>query len=316
MTDADSVPSAPILDPAGHVAQDLNCIGCGYNLRTLHREGLCPECGLPVGRSIEGDRLMYQNPEWIETVARGISWLVTGIILSAVLGTGIHLVLMDNAMRGTRAGSSTDLRMVVRLLVHGVYLIGCWKLTTPEPRTVERETSLTVRQVIRICAVLNLPLIPIAWKVASTIMLVLLFMALGIIVFFTNLCAVFIYLRRLALRLPDESLALQARLVMWGLAISFGISFLLGPITALGLQVFAGSQAGFEMVIWAMGIMRIGLGAGKVVFGLWALVLLLKYRRALTDAAFYARFTLTPGRPSPASPSPAALAGEPPAADN
>jgi MFS family permease len=37
-----------LLDADGRVATDLNCTSCGYNLRTLAKAGLCPECAQPV----------------------------------------------------------------------------------------------------------------------------------------------------------------------------------------------------------------------------------------------------------------------------
>ncbi len=40
------------LDEAGRLALDLNCVTCGYNLRGLDPETICPECGIPVGRSL------------------------------------------------------------------------------------------------------------------------------------------------------------------------------------------------------------------------------------------------------------------------
>lgn len=37
---------------------DLNCLGCGYNLRTLHLDGVCPECGRKVAWSLDGHRMI------------------------------------------------------------------------------------------------------------------------------------------------------------------------------------------------------------------------------------------------------------------
>jgi MFS family permease len=40
------------LDPEGRVADDLRCVSCGYNVRTLGADGLCPECAAPVRDSL------------------------------------------------------------------------------------------------------------------------------------------------------------------------------------------------------------------------------------------------------------------------
>jgi endogenous inhibitor of DNA gyrase (YacG/DUF329 family) len=44
----------PILDGTGHVAVDLKCLNCGYNLRTQPVTGRCPECGHPVAETTAG----------------------------------------------------------------------------------------------------------------------------------------------------------------------------------------------------------------------------------------------------------------------
>lgn len=44
----------PILDGTGHVAVDLNCTNCGYNLWTQSVRGRCPECGRPVVETTAG----------------------------------------------------------------------------------------------------------------------------------------------------------------------------------------------------------------------------------------------------------------------
>ena len=39
--------------PGDTVEYDLYCANCKYNLRTLRKAGLCPECGTPVANSLE-----------------------------------------------------------------------------------------------------------------------------------------------------------------------------------------------------------------------------------------------------------------------
>ncbi len=40
------------IDADGHLASDLRCAGCTYNLRGRPVEGECPECGQPVSTAI------------------------------------------------------------------------------------------------------------------------------------------------------------------------------------------------------------------------------------------------------------------------
>ena len=52
-TDTTSIP-----EPVGDT---LACVGCGYDLRELSEDGVCPECGTPIARSRagEGDSLQW-----------------------------------------------------------------------------------------------------------------------------------------------------------------------------------------------------------------------------------------------------------------
>ncbi len=43
----------PLLDDQGIVAVDLECVKCGYNLRSMSHDGRCPECAAPVKDSVD-----------------------------------------------------------------------------------------------------------------------------------------------------------------------------------------------------------------------------------------------------------------------
>jgi len=45
-------PRPELVDTDGYVIGDLPCTGCSYNLKTLHRSSLCPECGKPLAESL------------------------------------------------------------------------------------------------------------------------------------------------------------------------------------------------------------------------------------------------------------------------
>jgi hypothetical protein len=47
----------PANAPAPHLDFDLACTHCEYNLRTLPVDGLCPECGRPIGETLAVDVL-------------------------------------------------------------------------------------------------------------------------------------------------------------------------------------------------------------------------------------------------------------------
>lgn len=45
--------------------RDILCLGCRYNLRGLAAEGVCPECGLPIARSLSPGGFRLTNHRWL-----------------------------------------------------------------------------------------------------------------------------------------------------------------------------------------------------------------------------------------------------------
>jgi len=76
-------PSAsPAFEPDGHVIDtDLCCVSCGYNLRTLAPNAICPECAFPVRQSIM-DR-HGADLKWLRSIHRGLTVLFFTEILTA-----------------------------------------------------------------------------------------------------------------------------------------------------------------------------------------------------------------------------------------
>ena len=57
------------------IDQDLHCVHCGYNLRTLAKDGDCPECGAPVEETIHPPQTMSPRER---NMLRFLYWLVGG----------------------------------------------------------------------------------------------------------------------------------------------------------------------------------------------------------------------------------------------
>ena len=49
--------------------QNLPCLRCGYNLRTLNNDTRCPECSTSVAASLDTTLLRYADPSWTSILA-------------------------------------------------------------------------------------------------------------------------------------------------------------------------------------------------------------------------------------------------------
>jgi hypothetical protein len=151
----DAATTSVALDSTGHVARDLPCIVCSYNLRTLHLAGVCPECGTPVNRTV-----VWHDTEprrWLKTVASGFTTCAFGVGGAVVVGFVIVVA--------ARAGAPSLLPALLLLLLIAVFLailvpLGLMEITAPSPLLRFRREGLTARRLVRWCLWLPLLLTP------------------------------------------------------------------------------------------------------------------------------------------------------------
>lgn len=73
----EAMPAPPEPDARPIVDTDFRCVACGYNLRTLNRKSVCPECGT----SISWSEAELNNPVWSRRFRRGV--IALGIAMIA-----------------------------------------------------------------------------------------------------------------------------------------------------------------------------------------------------------------------------------------
>ena len=162
MSDQTNQTSTTILDDTGHIATDLPCVNCGYNLRTLSATGICPECAAPVAQSTRGHYLYLAPPRWVRKLAIGALLLIIAVacaiarsILAFVAGliTSVFIALPGYA-------EGTLLVCLALATTFGVVslVIGLFWLTAPEPVAWFRNEWFTARRLVRWCA-LALPVL-------------------------------------------------------------------------------------------------------------------------------------------------------------
>lgn len=262
---------------------DLPCRSCGYNLRGLVPSGRCPECGTAIGFSLHGDLLKYSDPNWVETLAGGMIWIIAGLVVGLVLGIAVGV------SGAPRNGSLVTAATIASYLVS---LVGYWKVTTPDPSKT-KSAGLNLRLVARYgwiaASVLNAVESAVNMQQSWAETSLLLFSQIANCVSTVGIC---LYAADLARRIPRQSLARQTHTVMWGslvLEVVCAILFLLVTAT-LGTTAGAPSAGGTASSIAAVGLSCFAI-IGGLIFGIWAIVLLVKYHKALTQAAAQARTT-------------------------
>ncbi len=76
----------PHFDADGAIDQDYYCFACGYNLRTLHAEATCPECGQSVAQTVEQRRRVGGNLLHLGqfSIWSRLCYAALGIVLPAI----------------------------------------------------------------------------------------------------------------------------------------------------------------------------------------------------------------------------------------
>ncbi len=319
------------LDPAGRIDADIPCRKCGYNLRGLLPDGVCPECATAVGRSLHGDLLRFCDPDWVQTLASGMNWIVWGIIIGVALscaGGGLGSLLMSFRPRGIATLPVTGAKLVGTV----VAMVGYWMVTTPDPGRVAAEPSHSSRRLVRITQVIGLLLAPTSLGLGIIPSLLQILLAIGSsAAWIVGIFAIFMYARHLALRIPDDTLARNTRIVMWGVVV---VVALFVATTVAGLSIMVMSTAARAPMattmptsgpggLWSVTVINAtpgtmpattvsstasisttatvvaallpiagcGTGIGGIVFGIWSLRLIDRYRKALRESAEIARHT-------------------------
>lgn len=293
---------APDLPPTsvarGGLEHDLFCASCGYNLRGLAPDGKCPECGTPVSRSIYGIYLRYCDAAWVEKLRRGGSLLRWSIVLSILLAVSAGLV---GGLFGARGGPPPPAFGIAAFLIQAAVqvmgLMAAFLVTTQEPRIALTEDPITLRKVVRVCALAGFTGFLFgnvsefgSGRTKVVLLLVGSVLSLAAIGGFFGL---FVCFRRFALRLPDGALARSTRTVMWGFVISYSLILVGVVVGAVSGAMAAGRGGGAAGALPTMRIPGVAVVVSAalvvLVFICWAYRLLLRYNRAFAEASRLAR---------------------------
>ncbi len=288
----------PSLDEHGVVAANVQCLKCAYNVRGLHRSGRCPECGTPVEISVHGDFLCYAAPLWVRKLSRGAAMVLWGVglmvfsFISLFAFAFAAVIINTVAMLQPLAIASLLLLGLCVMAAWVLVYVGAWFMSAPEPGRAESDAAARSRRFIRVSLAAGLVAIPVgmvadhaslppAASLALDLLLAVLYVlnVLGIVAYYA-------LLRRLAQRVPDDTLARRARFLRNGFAWSLGIMLLM-ILAAIVLDQQAAATAQGRDTAENITAMLSCIGMGD---GLFILILVLlavgaqtRLRRALRE---------------------------------
>ncbi len=144
-----------LFDCHGCVALDAPCLGCGYNLRTMLPDRVCPECARPVADSVRPEFLRFASPRWVRALARGLLIILVTLAVSGVVIPGALTAL--GLLTGPFASEANQLPEWQHMCVEGtvfsvlaipatcLLMAGVFRLTRPEPGARENPASRAAR---------------------------------------------------------------------------------------------------------------------------------------------------------------------------
>lgn len=235
---------------AGTVTGSVGCVRCGYDLKGLPTNGPCPECGLPVGRSLLGsDLLVHSDHAFVSKLHLGSIIVLTAISVWMVLFILTIVWRIVTGVLGMTVAVNPDvvefMSQAIDALLSLAAIGGWWLLSERDPSFVGTDVGSKSRLVLR------------GGLIASTVGTLLALVAQGMVALspraFSDLYEVaglvalvawavrffasMVYVRWLARRIPDEFAERRAGMLMWAgpLLMTVGACLLVGPLIALVL---------------------------------------------------------------------------------
>lgn len=286
---------APItdVDESTRIATDLPCRRCGYNLRGQQPDGRCPECGESVAWSTGEESLCNCDPEWVNSLAGGTTWLLWGV-LAGVVSTVAWTLAIPLLVQSAREGKTSLPGIYAgcqlgRLVANLILLVGIWRITSPDPGQPAEDRSLSLRTIARWGILIYFVMSSLPGRLPVALLQVSSLVANAMYVI--ALVATCLLMRQLALRIADRTLAAWTRPFIVLLVLVQGAGLAMHTLVVAARWSAAGAMtgtagAGILAVLRAQALVS---RLGGFVLVVAAFLLLSRYRRAFRLASFEAR---------------------------
>lgn len=242
------------------------CLACGYDLKGLSAEGVCPECGAAVARSLKGNLLEFADPEYLRTLNHGtvlIIWGAFAPLLAGGLAIAAYGLAQSGYLSAFMSGRGSEvLPAALSAVGASVSLIGWFLFTRPDPGQIGVDGGEKARKWVRVMlvaevgvtlAALVVAFVPSLSRAATqaavtgtgaaggpTVPLIAVIVGVSISVLSAGISAARAslgawYVYTLASRIPDMGLRKFAKTMIWLYPVLMTVGILacgLGPLSA------------------------------------------------------------------------------------
>lgn len=194
------------------VEGDCVCVACEYPLKGLNQAGACPECGTRIALSLRDDRLAHGSPLWLFRLSQA-----TMLLCFATLMAWLCSLPLLPPIALSRDAPLYHVLTRITLLIPALAWLGAWVLCTPEYVAAGHYRHRWWCWSIRICATISVLNPWILFPVTTTMPGLRL---AGYLMDIATVVLLWLYLRKLARRLPDEPLMAHVPFVLAGLVLT------------------------------------------------------------------------------------------------
>jgi hypothetical protein len=235
--------------------------------------------------SLRGPLIRYSDPNWVDTLRRGINLIIFGVI-ATILGVFVAAFLS--------VGGSPLLAMVLMFGADLLIVAGSWLLTAPDPSGIGEDAYGVSRKVIRITLIIRVvnnltSFLERTGGIDPGIRQMLVAVgAIAQIAGVVGFVAMLNYLGKLADRIPDDYLSARANFLKWAIGTCYVIVIGFGAVAALAVRSAGKPSAALGSVI-GLGCIVMIAGIALLVFGIMYLFFLDKLNKQLREQSELAK---------------------------
>lgn len=213
------------------ICDDVPCVECGYDLRSLTVDSRCPECGRDVagsvaayedGRAASRDLLCSADVRWVRSVIHGMFWMTLAVVIGI---TALFLPLDLFLARDRKISAALSATYWV------LSWFGVWEISRREPGNAPFKQAVA----LRVCMLTYAAVPFVAQQLPK-------FLVVGCVLMIVPTSVLFYeVVRGLALRMPSMGLAIQTRLLAFAMPFVSFIALMSGgsgdnvPPTVFGM---------------------------------------------------------------------------------